>query len=73
MQFDATMMKRLLSESDTALWQAVRSAAEENGIRLPPGQPSAADMARLRAILAGKGAGDVAGAMEVLRRARGGQ
>ena len=71
MQFDRSMMKRLLSEGDDALWQAVRAAAEENGISLPPGQPSARDMARLRAILAGKGPEDVASAMDVLRRARG--
>ena len=73
MQFDATMMKRLISTGDTELWQTIRTVAEQSGISLPEGQPSAADMARLRAILASKGAGDVQDAMEVLRRAHGGR
>ncbi len=73
MQFDANMMKKLLAESDTDLWETVRSFAAENGIALPVGRPSAGDMARLRAILASKGAKDVADAAEILRRARGGQ
>ena len=70
MEFDSNVMKKLLTESDAALWETVRKVAAENGIALPAGQPSAGDMARLRAILAGKGAKDVADAMEVLRRAR---
>ncbi len=73
MQFDANMMKELLKKSDAELWQTVRTVAEANGISLPPGTPSAGDMARLRAILGTKGAGDVKDAMEVLRRARGRQ
>ena len=73
MQFDANMMKKLLAESDTALWETVRAVAAENGITLPAGNPSAGDMARLRAILASRGERDVADAMETLRRARGGQ
>ncbi len=73
MQFDANMMKELLKKSDAELWQTVRRVAEANGITLPEGTPSAGDMARLRAILGTKGPGDVAEAMEVLRRARGGQ
>ena len=73
MQFDANMMKKLLAESDSDLWETVRRVATENGISLPSGRPSAGDMARLRAILASRGAGDVGDAMEILRRARGGQ
>ena len=73
MRFDANMMKKLLNESDAALWQTIRAVAEQNGIPLPAGQPTAGDMARLRAILASKGAEDVTDAMEVLRRARGGR
>ena len=73
MQFDPNVMKKLLGESDGDLWRTVRTVAAENGIRLPEGQPSAADMARLRAILAGCGAKDVENAIEVVRRAKGGQ
>ena len=73
MRFDANMMKKLLAESDTALWETVRRVAAESGIPLPAGQPSAGDMARLRAILASRGERDVAAAVETLRRARGGQ
>jgi hypothetical protein len=73
MQFDANMMKKLLAESDTALWETIRTVAAENGIPLPAGRPSAGDMARLRAILASRGERDIADAMETLRRARGGQ
>ena len=73
MQFDANMMKKLLAESDTALWDTVRSVAAEHGIPLPSGRPSAGDMARLRAILASRGAEDVTDAIEILRRARSGQ
>lgn len=73
MQFDNNVMKKLLLESDDALWETIRRVATENGITLPSGQPSAADMAKLRAIMAGKGAKDVGEAMEILRRARQGQ
>lgn len=71
MQFDESAMKKLLAESDDALWQTVRRVAEQNGIHLPSGRPSPGDMARLRAILATRGPGDVADAIEVLKRARG--
>ncbi len=73
MEFNANMMRDLLKKSDAELWQTVRGVAEANGITLPGGTPSAGDMARLRAILGTKGAGDVEEAMEVLRRARGGR
>lgn len=71
MQFDASMMKRLLAADDASLWEAVRAAAAQNGISLPARQPSASDMAKLRSVLGGVGEGDVKEAMEVLRRARG--
>ncbi len=71
MQFDASMMKRLLAADDASLWEAVRAAAAQNGISLPKGQPSTSEMAKLRSVLGGVGEGDVKEAMEVLRRARG--
>ena len=71
MQFDESAMKKLLGESDEALWQTIRAIAEQNGIRLPAGRPSPGDMARLRAILATRGPGDVKDAAEILRRAKG--
>ncbi len=70
MQFDADKMKTVLMKSDTELWQIIRAVAAGSGITLPEGQPSAGDMARLRAILATKGSRDVEGALETLRRAR---
>ena len=73
MQFDESAMKKLLGESDEALWQTIRTLAGQNGIRLPAGRPSAGDMARLRAILATRGPKDVKDAEEILRRARGEQ
>ena len=72
MQFDAAILNELLKRDDAALWQTIRTIAAQNGIPLPEGQPSAADMARLRAILGTKGAGDVEAAAELLRRAKGG-
>lgn len=71
MQFDENMMKALLSESDEALWRTIRAVAARNNVTLPAGQPSAADMARLRAILGTKGPADVEDAMRTLRRVRG--
>ena len=71
MQFDANMMKAFLEKSDSDLWQTVRAFAEQNGIKIPSSEPSAADMARLRAVLAGKSHKDVGEALEILRRARG--
>ena len=71
MQFDESAMKKLLGEGDAALWQTIRAIAAENGIRLPSGQPSPGDMARLRAILATRGPGDVGEAEEILRRVKG--
>jgi hypothetical protein len=70
MQFDSNVMKRLLLLDDAALWNTICRVAAENGISLPGGQPSAKDMARLRAILGSRGAGDVEEALAVLRRAR---
>ena len=72
MQFDAAILNELLKRDDAALWQTIRTSAAHNGIPLPEGQPSAADMARLRAILGTKGAGDAEAAAELLRRAKGG-
>ena len=68
MQFDANMMRTLLKKDDAALWGIIREMAEGYGISLPSGSPSAADMARLRAILGTKGEADLAGAVELLRR-----
>ncbi len=70
MQFDADKMKTVLMKNDTELWQIVRAVAAESGISIPGGQPSAGDMARLRAILATKGSRDVDEALNTLRRAR---
>ena len=71
MQFDANMMKTFLEKSDTELWQIVKAFAAQSGVRIPEGEPSAADMARLRAILSGKSGEDVNEALEILRRAKG--
>ncbi|MBQ2719811.1 MAG: hypothetical protein IJF73_07075 [Clostridia bacterium] len=71
MQFDAKQMSALLKKSDSELWRIVSMAAKAGGISLPEGQPSAGDMARLRAILAGKSEKDVGEALDTLRRARG--
>ena len=68
MQFDANMMRTLLKKDDTALWGIIRGMAESYGIPLPNGTPSAAEMARLRAILGTKGESDLEGAIEILRR-----
>ena len=68
MQFDANMMRTLLKKDDAALWGIIREMAEGYGITLPGGSPSAADMARLRAILGTKGESDLEGAIEILRR-----
>ena len=73
MQFDAAKLSELLKRDDAALWQTIRAIAAQNGVPLPEGQPSAADMAHLRAILGTKGAGDVEAAAELLRRAKGGR
>lgn len=70
MQFDADKMKTVLMKSDRELWQIVRAVAAESGIPLSAGQPSAGDMARLRAILSTKGSQDVDEALATLRRAR---
>ena len=70
MQFDANMMKSFLEKSDTELWQTVKAFAAQNGVTIPEGTPSAGDMARLRATLAGKSGKDVNEALEILRRAR---
>lgn len=70
MQFDASKMKTVLEKSDAELWQIIRAVAAASGISLPDGQPSAGDMARLRAILASKGSRDVEEALATLRRAR---
>ena len=68
MQFDANMMRTLLKKDDAALWALIRDMAESYGVSLPSGSPSAADMARLRAVLGTKGEGDLEGAIELLRR-----
>ena len=68
MQFDANMMRTLLKKDDAALWGVIRELAGGYGIPLPSTTPPAADMARLRAVLGTKGEGDVASAIEVLRR-----
>lgn len=68
MQFDANMMRTLLKKDDTALWGIIREMAASYGIPLPNGTPSAAEMARLRAILGTKGEADLEGAVEILRR-----
>ena len=68
MQFDANMMRTLLKKDDAALWALIREMAESHGVSLPGGAPSAADMARLRAILGTKSEADLEGAVELLRR-----
>ena len=68
MQFDANMMRTLLKKDDTALWGVIWEMAKSYGISLPSGAPSAADMARLRAILGTKGEADLEGAIEILRQ-----
>lgn len=68
MQFDANMMSTLLKKDDTALWGVIREMAKSYGISLPSGAPSAADMARLRAILGTKGEADLEGAIDILRQ-----
>ena len=73
MQFDAKAMQEIIKQDDATLWRTVRAIAERYGVPLPEGTPPAADMARLRAILGTKGAGDVRDAMEVLRRVKGGR
>ena len=70
MQFDAEKMKTVLEKNDAELWQIIRAVAAKSGVSLPAGQPSAGDMARLRAILATKGSRDVDEALATLRRAR---
>lgn len=73
MQFDANMMRTLLKKDDTALWGVIREMAAAYGIPLPSDTPPAAEMARLRAVLGTKGAADVEGAAEILRRYREGR
>ena len=68
MQFDANMMRTLLKKDDAALWEIIREMAGSYGIPLPSGQPSAADMARLRAILGTKGNADPETAAEILKQ-----
>ena len=68
MQFDANMMRTLLKKDDAALWGIIREMAQSYGLALPSGTPSAADMARLRAILGTKSEADLEGAVELLRR-----
>ena len=73
MQFDAQAMQEIIKQDDATLWRTIRTAAERYGIPLPEGTPPAADMARLRAILGTRSGSDVRGAMEILRRAKGGR
>lgn len=73
MQFDAQTMQRIMKQDDATLWRTVRQVAAQYGITLPEGAPSAADMARLRAILSTQGTWDAQSAMEVLKRAKGGR
>lgn len=68
MEFDQNAMNALLALDDKALWEKIRSLAEKNGIPLPPGEPPAAELSRLRTVLAGKGAKDVAAAAELINR-----
>ena len=65
---DGTLSVKL-EKNDTELWQIIRAVAAKSGVTIPAGQPSAGDMARLRAILATKGSRDVDEALATLRRA----
>lgn len=73
MQFDAKTMQEIIKQDDATLWRTIRTIADRYGIPLPEGAPPASDMARLRAILGTRGAGDVRDAMEILRRTKEGR
>lgn len=70
MQFDPNMMKAFLSLDDSTLWQTVRTIAKSNGIDLPEGKPPAAELARLRQTLSGKGSADVNEALRIVKEAQ---
>ncbi len=70
MQFDPNMMKAFLALDDNTLWQTVRTIAKSNGIDLPEGQPPAAELARLRQTLSGKGSADVGEALRIVKEAK---
>ncbi len=70
MQFDPSMMKAILALDDNTLWQTVKAVAKSNGISLPEGQPPAAELARLRQALSGKGSADVGEALRIVKEAK---
>ncbi len=70
MQFDPNMMKAFLALDDNTLWLTVRTLAKSNGIDLPEGKPPAAELARLRQALSGKGSADVEEAIRIVKEAK---
>ena len=55
MNFDASALQRLLSESDEKLWQTICKIATLNGISLAAATPPKEEMAKLRTLLSGAG------------------
>lgn len=53
MNFDSHAMEKLLALSDEELWATLKSIASMNGISLPSGAPSSAEMQKLRGIFKG--------------------
>jgi hypothetical protein len=70
MQFDSEALNRLLSQSDDKLWQLICKIGAMNGISLCESPPSAEEMKRLRAMLAGAGKADYNQALEMVKKYR---
>ena len=50
-QFDANMLRSILSLPDEQLWQTIQMIAASSGVKLPSGTPPREELARLRQTL----------------------
>ena len=64
-QFDANMLRAILSLPDDQLWQTIKAIAAQSGIKLPSGTPPKEELSRLRSAL-GTATPDVNNAMRIV-------
>lgn len=66
-QFDANMLRSILTLPDEQLWQTIQMIAASSGVRLPSGAPPKSELAKLRGILTSD-APDVNEAMRIVEQ-----
>ena len=66
MNFDASALERLLSQSDERLWQMITKIAAINGISLSASPPPKEEMAKLRSLLSSAESADYEKALKTV-------